>query len=286
MGGQRLMTNLRPSIAIAGSGLAGLHCAVALSTAADVTVYERLPVAGGEHWDDPEHRRLVRRASDNGVRFAAGTQVVRWEGDHLLAIGEHGGLAGADALVVATGHRPPTRAELSIDGHRCAGVVPATLALHLLQQRIHLGSNVIIAGQSHWASECIDVLTAGRRPASSVLWLGADTRAPHPTVTMLPDVRITGTHGMPRITGVTVESASIPEHIACDCLILAGPPIAYRNIDGAVLDDDPAIYAQRSDEGRETSAHLGAAAAQRAMDHARTRHHTRVPVDTRIGRPQ
>jgi hypothetical protein len=103
---------------------------------------------------------------------------------------------------------------------------------------------------------------------------------------MLPDVRITGTHGMPRITGVTVESASIPEHIACDCLILAGPPIAYRNIDGAVLDDDPAIYAQRSDEGRETSAHLGAAAAQRAMDHARTRHHTRVPVDTRIGRPQ
>jgi hypothetical protein len=270
MGDQQLMSTIRPRIAIAGSGLAGLHCAVVLGTAADVTVYERLPVAGGEHWDDPEHRRLVRHASDNGVRFAAGTQVVRWEGDHLLAIGEHGGLAGADALVVATGHRPPTRAELSIDGHRCAGVVPATLALHLLQQRIHLGANVIIAGQSHWASECIDVLTAGRRPASTVL----------------PGARITGTHGMPRITGVTVESASIPEHIACDCLILAGPPVAYRNIDGAVLDEDPAIYAQRNDEGHETPAQLGATAAQRALVYTRTRHQTRVPVDPRIGRPQ
>ncbi|HTM86216.1 MAG TPA: NAD(P)-binding protein, partial [Mycobacterium sp.] len=59
----------RPRIAIAGSGLAGLHTAVTLSASADVTVYERLPVPGGEHWEDPEHRRMVRRAHKNGVRF-------------------------------------------------------------------------------------------------------------------------------------------------------------------------------------------------------------------------
>lgn len=280
------MTTTQPRIAVAGSGLAGLHCALALSNSASVTVYERLPVPGGEHWEDAGHAQLVGQARDQGVRFAAGTQVVRWEGDRLLAVGEYGGVDEADALVVATGHRPPTRSELHIDGHRTAGVIPATLALHLVAQRVQLGTNVVVAGSSQWASECIAAMTSGSRRAAAILWVGHDGRAPHHLVTTVPGARVTATHGMPRITGVTVESAGRAERIACDCLILAGPPLPYRNIDGAVLDDEPAVYAQRDRGEFEPSAQIGSKAAVRALADANARHHPRTPVDPRIGLPQ
>ncbi|KWX66430.1 FAD-dependent oxidoreductase [Mycobacterium sp. NAZ190054] len=280
------MTTAKPHIAIAGSGLAGLHCAVALAPAADVTVYERLPVAGGEHWADRDHARLIRHARRQGVRFAAGTQVIRWEGDRLLAVGDRGGLAVADALVIATGHRPPTRTELHIDGHRCAGVVPATLALHLLAQRVRLGTNVVVAGDAPWAAECVETITTGRRRAASVLWVGADSRTTGSTLTVRPGARITATHGMPRITGVTIEEGSKAENIASDCLILAGPAVPYRNVDGAVLDDDPAVYAQREPGRAESTAQIGQRAARSALAYAGTRTQAHTAVAPRIGQPQ
>ncbi|MDV3125876.1 NAD(P)/FAD-dependent oxidoreductase [Mycobacterium sp. 21AC1] len=260
------MTRLR--IAVAGSGLAGLHTAVTLSDSADVTVYERLPVPGGEHWEDPEHRRMVRRAHRNGVRFRAGTQVIRWEGDQLLAIGEHGGVMAADSLVVATGHRPSTRTELGINGDRCAGVVPATLALHLLKQQVHLGDNVVVATGSHWSDECIAELG----PATSVVAIDAGTR-------------LVATHGMPRITGVSIESASGITYLECDCLILGTAPVPYRNIDGAILDDAPAVYAQRVADEHEPPGRLGIRAAHQALAHANNQL-THTPVTPRIGLPQ
>ncbi|WP_335582847.1 FAD-dependent oxidoreductase [Mycolicibacterium vaccae] len=288
--GQQLMT-ATAHIVVAGSGLLGLHAAIALRPAADVTVYERLPVPGGEQWEHPEHARLVRRAHSSGVRFAAGTQVIRWEGDRVLAIGEHGGLTAADALVVATGHRPANRSELRIDGDRCAGVVPATLALHLLAQGVHLGSEVVITGDSHWAEECIAAMTTGARPAASIHWLGRQGPAPHPAVTTRPDLRVTGAHGMPRIRGVSVEgtagrSGSGVEHLVCDCLILAGPAIPYRNIDGAVLDGDTAVFAQRSGQEFKTADQIGAAAARMAIERAKAPQHQHVPTLPRIGSPR
>lgn len=257
----------RPRIAIAGSGLAGLHTAVTLSASADVTVYERLPVPGGEHWEDPEHRRMVRRAHRNGVRFCAGTQVIRWERDRLLAIGEQGGIFPADALVVATGHRPSTRTELGINGDRCAGVVPATLALHLLKQQVHLGDNVVVATGSHWSEEYLAELGS-----ASVVEIGADTR-------------LLATHGMPRITGVTVESAGSSTHLVCDCLILGTAPVPYRNIDGAILADAPAVYAQRVADEHEPPGRLGIRAAHQALAHANNQL-VHTPVTPRIGLPQ
>jgi hypothetical protein len=254
----------RPHIAVAGSGLSGLHTAVQLAPSADVTVYERLPVAGGEHWEDPSHARLIAEAQRLGVRFAPGTQVLRWEGDRLLAVGTFGGTVAADALVVATGHRPPTRADLRIDGHRCAGVVPATLALHLLHQGVRLGTEVVIAGDAPWAHECVRLMKD-----ASVRWISG------------PSARITATHGMPRITGVTVVDGDDVEQIACDCLILAGPPLPYRNVDGAVLDDDPAVFAQ----GPGDHAQIGQRAAREALALAQNESRTRIAVEPRIGQP-
>lgn len=275
----------RPHIVVAGSGLAGLHCAVTLGTSAEVTVYERLPVPGGEHWEQPDHRDLVRHAVRNGVRFAAGTQVIRWEGNRILAVGEHGGIVSADALVVATGHRPSTRAELGINGDRCAGVVPATLALHLLQQRVHLGDNVVVAGGSHWAAECIAEMTSGRRQVNSLVSVGADHRPAHFSVSSMPDARVTAAHGMPRITGVTIESGTGRQRLACDCLIIAAGALPYRNIDGAILDEEPAAYAQRSADLSESPSQIGQRAARQALEDS-GRQHCHIPVAPRIGLPQ
>ncbi|KUI27918.1 FAD-dependent oxidoreductase [Mycobacterium sp. GA-2829] len=279
------MNTTRPRVAIAGSGLAGLHCAVQLASSADVTVYERLPVAGGEHWEDQDHAGLIREAKRQRVRFAPGTQVMRWEADRLLAVGEHGGVAAADALVIATGHRPPARAELRIDGDRCAGIVTATLALHLLQQRVRLGANVIILGDSRWATECVELMTAGRGTGTSVLWLGGSAAISNPSVTVRQNVRVTATHGMPRITGVTVEDGESAEQITCDCLILAGPAVPYRNVDGAVLDDAPVVYAQREVGSAEDPAQIGRRAANMALAQAKTQTHLRTRVAPRIGKP-
>ncbi|WP_299558460.1 FAD-dependent oxidoreductase [uncultured Mycolicibacterium sp.] len=272
----------RPQIAVAGSGLAGLHTAAHLAPAADVTVYERLPVAGGEHWQDPTHTRLVERTRRAGVRFAPGTQVIRWEGDRLLAVGSGGGLAAADALVIATGHRPPTRAELRIDGHRCAGVVPATVALHLLQQRVTLGVRIVVAGETEWARSCIETFTAA---GASVLWVGGPAADPRASVTARPQARVTTTHGMPRITGVTVTDGTGDEHVPCDCLVLAGPPLPYRNVDGAVLDDAPVVYAQRRGDGIDDPARIGERAAREALALAQHHPRTRTAVSPRIGQP-
>jgi D-hydroxyproline dehydrogenase subunit alpha len=280
------VTTTKPHIVIAGSGLAGLHCAVTLSASAEVTVYDRLPVPGGDHWEDHDHRSLTRRALDNGVRFAAGTQVVRWEGDRILAIGEQGGIARADALVVATGHRPSTRAELGINGDRCAGVVPATLALHLLKQQVHLGDNVVVAAGSPWSTECITELTSGPRPSASVVAVGANRPPTHPHVTAMPDARIVATHGMPRIAGVTVESDTGRGQLACDCLILGTAAVPYRNIDGAILDDAPVVYAQRLTDDDEPPGRLGMRAARQALALATNPHHPHIPVIPRIGPPQ
>jgi D-hydroxyproline dehydrogenase subunit alpha len=279
------MTTTRPHIAIAGSGLAGLQCAVGLVRTADVTVYERLPVAGGEHWEDPGHHGLVAQARLGGVRFAAGTQIVRWEGDRLLAVGEDGGIAAADALVVATGHRPPTRTELRIDGNRCAGVLPATLALHLLQQRVRLGRHIVVAGDAHWAAECIATIRAGRSGFASITWIGGPSQSAYRDVIVMPEARVGATCGTPRITGVIVESPTTAEHLICDSLILAGPALPYRNIDGAVLDDEPAIYAQR-DAAALSPAQIGLLAARRALAYAQAECHAHLPVLPRIGLPR
>ena len=262
----------RARIAVAGSGLAGLHSAVTLSASSEVTVYERLPVPGGEHWEDHEHRHLVRQALNNGVRFCAGTQVIRWEGDRLLAVGEQGGIVAADALVVATGHRPSTRTELDINGDRCAGVVPATLALHLIKQQVHLGDNVVVAGGSHWSAECVTELTSGTTPAASVVSIDGDSR-------------ISATHGMPRIAGVTVESKTDSRQLACDCLILGAAPIPYRNIDGAILDDAPVVFAQRLIDEQEPAGRIGIRSAHLALGQA-GHQFPHVPVTPRIGLPQ
>ncbi|GAA1018376.1 hypothetical protein Aple_074620 [Acrocarpospora pleiomorpha] len=269
-------------IVVAGSGLAGLACAAVLGRDARVTVFERLPVIGGELWEDRAHIGLRAKAEARGVAFAPGTQAVRWEGDRLLAIGQSGGLHPAHALVVATGHRPRTRAESRVDGARTGGVIPATVAAHLLARRVILGRNVVILGAGRWAREvAVEVLKVAE--TCTVLgspWLGFPAAAE-----VLPGVRVLRTLGTPRIQSIEVSDGRRTWTRACDSLVLADGHVPYRNVDGAVLDRPGVIFAQDLDDDEPgwSPIEAGIQAATLALHQRAPRDH--APTTLRIGHP-
>jgi hypothetical protein len=90
---------------------------------------------------------------------------------------------------------------------------------------------------------------------------------------------------MPRIVGVTVESGTDSRQLVCDCLILGAAPVPYRNIDGAILDDAPVVYAQRLADEQEPAGRIGIRSAPLALGQA-GRQFPHVPVTPRIGLPQ
>src|SRR5262249_52933543 len=127
----RIMT--APYLVI-GAGPTGLGCAAELVKVHPVELIDRIPVPGGEAgWSTPELTARVADARRRGVRFRLGTTAVRWEPGRLLVAGpgKIEWLPG-ERLFYAGGLRPATAADLFITGDRPAGVLPATVAHHLL----------------------------------------------------------------------------------------------------------------------------------------------------------
>lgn len=270
---------MRPSIAVAGSGVAGLACAAALRRRGEAVVLERLPVAGGEQWQESLVARLVAEARASGARFLLGTQAVRWDGRRLLALGQESAIVEADALVIATGHRPLTRAELGIVGPRCGGIVPATVALHLVHHGVVLGRRPVVVGGS------AEALALARRIGAAVLVSGGLDE--HPGVQAYDRSRAVAVEGFPRITGVLVERADRSRfRVECDALVLAEGRAPYRNVDGAVLGGPGVVFAQPAGRARDDAATeaAGRAAAERALAVAREERSSQEP-ELRIGAP-
>lgn len=143
-------------VAVVGAGPSGLGCALALADSMPVTLIDRIPVVGGETgWRDPMMTDLARQALDRGVDMALGSAALRWDGERLL-LAEPGriGWLSASTLFYAGGLRPGTSCDLGITGDRPAGVVPATVALHLLETRVQLWQNVswsvLAPGPTNW----------------------------------------------------------------------------------------------------------------------------------------
>lgn len=258
-----------PTVAIAGSGLAGLACADALAGRAGCLLLERLPVLGGEHWRDPAVARLAARVRRQQARLLLGSLAIRWDGRQVLSIGHQGArLDPADALVVATGHRPLSRAELGIEGPRCGGVLPATVALHLLRAGVRLGRRPLVVGGTGWAAAAVAELL--RQPVEEVTVLASGPldlpRRPGntPRVRVHAGARAVALRGDPRVEAV---QARLPDgrltSLACDAVILAAGRVPMRNIDGAVADGDGVAFAQGGDEHGQEAA--GRTAAEEAL---------------------
>lgn len=273
------------SVVIAGSGQRGLICAAQLAAAGpDVVIVERLPHPGGQ---EPERStaRLAKAARVAGARFVLGTLAVQYDGAAVDVLGVDGaGSLPCDALVVATGSRPATRAELGITGDRCAGVVPGSAALHLTQAGVLLGHRPLIAGSGAFAAHCAQVqLAAGASEVTMTLPAHAVGEVSVPAgVGVFAGYRVASVHGASRIQvavlrpesgppggaggrpcpeGQSARAEGEPQRIAADALILAAGMRPMRNIEGAITERDGVFFCQPGGEDRGEQPARAAAAA-------------------------
>lgn len=255
-----------PTVVVVGTGISGLACASRIATHVDCILIERLPVAGGDDWQRAPVRQLINTALQRGARVVAGTQAVRWDATHVLLLGAENRLQRAHALVVATGHRPLTLAELGIAGERCAGVLPATVATHLLDHGATLGQRPVVVGANARARAIIARLAAQGSNVSAVLPDNPERDSTLPTDHQYPGAHPIAIYGHPRISSVQLHCQTDGQlELACDALILAHGRVPYRNIDGAVVEAPGVVFAQSSNDDPDAAEACGVHAAQRAI---------------------
>ena len=152
------------NVAVVGAGIAGLTAAIELATSARVTVYDRLPVAGGVlGYEDAFVEELRGRCNQVGVQWMLGTTAVRWARPRLLTVGPAGiRWVKHTHLVYAGGSRPATAAELGIVGPRLAGIFPASVAVHFGEAGVVLGRRVVFVGTGDWAEAAAQVIAEHR----------------------------------------------------------------------------------------------------------------------------
>lgn len=226
------------TVAVVGAGASGLGCAVTLAQARPVVLVERIPVTGGTSgWHHREIRNYTERARDVGVEFQLGRTAIRWS-DHELHVTGPGerAVVPADHLFFAGGLRPATAANLGLAGDRVAGILPASVAEHLLEAGVRLWSNVAVLGDGPWARKIAD---RARKLGSRIIGIGdhvlwADERHPRCvgwSVTgrdRVSAISLRYDHGGP---GTRLPIITVP----CDGIVLAETPMPNRNVDGAVL---------------------------------------------------
>jgi flavin-dependent dehydrogenase len=227
-------------VIVVGAGPSGLAAAAVLADHARVVIVDRIPVPGGESgWQSGEVQRMVDGCRRRGVEFRLGATAIRWKPGELL-IGEPGKVSTMRAhhLVYAGGIRPGTAVDLGITGDRPAGVIPATVAEHLLATDVPLWRRPVIIGRGRWAARLVPHL---RRHGAEVSLVAMDDES------ALDAVRTIRCHGgivvtgRERVTSVTVDASDGTIEIDCDAVILAGRPQANRNVDGAVLETSAGV---------------------------------------------
>ncbi|MBU4438425.1 MAG: FAD-dependent oxidoreductase [Firmicutes bacterium] len=161
-------------VAIIGSGPAGLTAAYYLKISGhEVTVFEKLPVAGGMLTTGIPAYRLPRKAvqaeiqviTDSGVKILTDTEIT-----DLEALSE----LGYDEILIATGAGQGTR--LPIDGADCGNVLENIAFLRNTAMAIHptMTGNVVVLGGGNVAFDC--ARTARRLGATGVTIVCLESR--------------------------------------------------------------------------------------------------------------
>lgn len=215
---------------VVGAGPSGLGCAWELARHGEVVVFDRIPVTGGSAgWSGRVVRHLTDLVRSRGVRLRLGETALRFDGGALTVATPAGFTTVPGAgLVFAGGLRPATAANLGIDGERPAGVLPATVAEHLLHTGERLWDTAVILGGGPWARP---VAALCRRRGTRVIAIGEDADFADRRID--PARRLT-VLGHDHITGVRVGDVTV----GCDALILAADPRPNRNVVGALSEGD------------------------------------------------
>jgi glycine/D-amino acid oxidase-like deaminating enzyme len=277
-------------VIVVGAGAAGLGAATALAERGPVTVVDRVPVPGGcVRYDHPDVRAAYDAARRAGVTFRLGATATRFEAGRLLLCAPGAiGWERCDTLVFAGGLRPATAAELGLTGDRPAGVLPVTVAKHLLEADPALWRRVAIVGAGPGAAQAAALVIAG---GGTVTWVAPP--APRPAGAAAPrdrgeprdaagvphdvaeaphrgggaaprdagEPRAVAVAGRARVSGLRTDRGVVP----CDAVLLAADPRPVRNVDGAIAEDAPGVvYVQDVPAGGFAATVRAAAALVRA----------------------
>jgi hypothetical protein len=248
-----------------------MRCAALLArSGAAVTIVERLSAPDGRE-PGRSAGELAGSAARSGVRFLPGTWALQFGGTFVEVLGAGGASRlPCDALVVATGSRPASRAELGITGDRCAGVVPGPAASRLTRAGVLLGHRPLIAGSGEFALRCArQQLEAGASAVALTLPAGA-RREPGAGIRVFAGYRVASVHGAIRVDAVVLCSGQESIRVQADALILAAGLRPVRNIEGAIEQREGVFFCQpdREDDGvrgAETAASQTAARVAAAL---------------------
>ncbi len=254
------------AVVVVGAGIAGLAAAATLAVESDVTVVDRLPAAGGVlGYEHPLVVSLAREAAARGVRELLGTTAVRSVDGRLLVAGP-GGVRWLPAarIVYAGGSRPSTAAELGLFGGRFAGVLPATVAIHLMEAGVRIGHRAIVVGSGDWADAALGHLRSSGCGITVVDPSGdAIGRAGEPLWRAWEPRSVAGRG---RVAELTIGRRAAEVRLACDVVVLAAGTRPNRNVDGALADDDAGVSFVQSAGDRLTAADVVAAARTAATN--------------------
>jgi len=231
-------------VVVIGAGIAGLAAAAELADERAITLIDRLPAVGGEcGFEHPVVRSLTAACRNAGVSFLLGTTALRWSSGRVLVAGP-GSIRWleADRLLFAGGCRPGTAAELRLAGSRLAGVVSATVAIHLLDAGVRLGRNPVLLGETDFAAEVAGRLRRSGAPVRVVAPEAAAT--PSYADEWWPGWRGSRARGTGRVRELEIARGERREWLACDAVILADGIRPLRNVDGAIDEADPATFIQ------------------------------------------
>jgi thioredoxin reductase len=253
-------------VVVVGAGQCGLLAARSLASDWRVVLVERLPAAGGQEPEHPGTDELYDECVRRGVCALFGTLAVRYTGSAAQVLG----VAGADeitcgALVVATGTRPSTRAEMGIGGDRAAGILPGPAALHLTDSGVLLGRRPVVLGRGQLAVRCADRLVEGGASAVTLVAAEPPTCAPAPGVRIVVGWRPRSIHGNPRVSSIDLQRDGNSVRLQSDAVILADGRIPMRNVEGAVGPAPGVVFCQsRADPKQFSDARRCAEAAARS----------------------
>jgi len=225
------------SAMVVGAGWSGLLAARMLAgEGLAVTVVERLPAPGGQE-PEPATSGLAKAARRAGADFVLGTLAVSLSGPVVETLGIGGaGSYRPGALVVATGTRPATVGELGVTGDRCAGILPGSAIVHLVESGVLPGWRPVVLGGGDLARHCAELCLRAGAHAVSVVSPAERAFAAGPGMDTYDGWRLVSIHGWPRVDHVLIERDGQVARVTGDAVILAHQRRAMRNIEGAIRD--------------------------------------------------